>query len=297
MIEENEVLKTISIHYDIVDHSIDLALFVEAARSIEQVTSLISKELTGTIPKIVVLPPEKGSFKQVIGIVFVGTLSFFPSDIVSGVVEGLTGKKLSEWSRSVTECVLDTTRAFFSQKYEDVRKVVGESSLFLSAIKSKSDFYTSCINSTSIKGLGFSDKESFPIQRNNFIDYVEPEKLEKEQSNVYKLQELIIVSPVIVDKSQMKWKFKILNDNKICSMSMDDKKFQNNVLLGCYPLKKTSKDDVLTAYVCYQKKSNASECSVIKVYKINDLVIENIPENLTLEKPMRDEDPRQGFLF
>lgn len=298
-----DIIKVIPIHYEVESHSIDLDVFIKAAQGVETIASNIGNILCGEKIrcKVLILPPEEGSFKQMLGIAIAGVVSFVGTEITSGVVKGLTGKSIEDWAENGAECIKECVISYMKNDEASlVQKLPSDADLSKSK-KAKSDFYIACENSKGITAIGFSESDDFPIKRDTFMSYASETPKISEPPTIYKLHKLTIAAPVIIDGSNTKWKFKINGyGDKIFNINMNDDEFFKGVLSGKYPLKETSEDDTIDAYVSYSCRTgtfNYNELSIIKVYRINKMTLAKIPSGVEFDVKSQNEDPAQLDLF
>lgn len=95
--------KTIFVHFDVVDHHIELETFLGTAIGARNVVEALNTAVFGggLEFQIVVLPAQEGTFLQSLKIVIpalVGLVVFLDSDTPAAFVRGLTGKSPSEWA-------------------------------------------------------------------------------------------------------------------------------------------------------------------------------------------------------
>lgn len=301
---DKEVISIIPIHYDVDSHTIDLDVFIKAALGVKTIALDLGEKLCGKNIqcKVLILPPEKGSFWQKLAIVISsGVFALVLNETVSGIVVGLTGKDIKEWSANLTECIKTCTIEFMRQPNDYLKNALPKNIDFRKSQKAKNEFYISCINSPEIQGVGFSsESDNFPISRRQFSDFIDFKLNESGIRIIRKLHKLTIVSPVIVSEIKTKWKFKIWGQGKkIFNISVKDKSFLNGVLCGKYPLKTNPKDDIIIATVVYYMDVNGvsyPKC-IEEVFSINSTKIVDIPLGMSLDEEYFDENPKQMNLF
>ncbi len=252
---DKEIINIIPIHYDVDSHAIDLDVFIKAAQGAKTIALDLGEKLCGKNIqcKVLILPPEEGSYLQKLGIALIGVAGLVGDDVASGIVIGLTGKDIKEWAQNATECVKSCVVEFMQKSNEELKEVLPKDVDFRKSQKAKNEFYISCINSPEIRGVGFNNEENnFPISRKQFSDFINPKLSIIEDEIIQKLHRLTIVSPVIVSDIKSKWKFKIFGKGKkVFNISVKDESFINGVLCGKYPLKTVPQDDVILASVIY----------------------------------------------
>ncbi|OKH87722.1 hypothetical protein [Thalassospira sp. TSL5-1] len=209
---ENLQTGDLSIHFDIPSHGLPLQTFIETASSTEHVVeALVEKVFNGGIEyKIIVLPPEVGSFKThlKIAVISIGaTLGpALLSDFTSGFIEGLTKSTPTEWgkiagqelrelfsseaianeetekdeqdhqTKNAKDCIaIAKILASATQNFmQSSTKILIEKDVtpheFRDAYSARNDFYKSCLENQTIQGVSFFNNEKFEIPRSAFID-------------------------------------------------------------------------------------------------------------------------------
>lgn len=222
----DENLQIVTLHFDVPEHYLNIDEFVIAARSTEQIIDDLNAHLfKGKLKyEIVVLPPEAGSLKERLGIkvTTVAALIFFGGmigpEFASGFIKGLTGKSVFElgeivggvpanilesaeevWDESLVAVFLaEATQGFFQTKTENLEKCGVTRERFSSAYEGRNKFYESCYRNPEIAGIGFDDREDFPIKRNDFNNFIVeiPERREEEDNKwEWEITYIKVVSP------------------------------------------------------------------------------------------------------
>ncbi len=212
---EQDLMEIIPIHFDVSDHYLPLHEFIETARTTKEIIDALNDEFFDGRFKyeLIVLPPEKGSFKSRLGIkpiTAVGILALawagLESDIGKGYIKGLTGHEPSYWAEKLGEShkeaithdeieeqetvsvhcatviLSESTKGFLQKNYNQLRQAGITKKHFREAYEAKNEFYEACYRLPAIKGVGFSDTEDFPIKRNDFPGLIEdiPQKTEED---------------------------------------------------------------------------------------------------------------------
>lgn len=115
--EFDEQADHLFIHFDVIEHHLNLDTFIQTADSARKVVEALNntffKSELGL--EIIVLPPSEGSFLTRLALLLGGTgtllmgvaelsdkaISFVESDVGAAYVEGLTGKAPEEWARDI----------------------------------------------------------------------------------------------------------------------------------------------------------------------------------------------------
>jgi hypothetical protein len=194
------------IHFDVPQHFLKLDTFVATATSTKRIVDSLNSSLYGgrLDYELLILPPEEGSFLQRI-VVVLGLLTapilFFDSDSPAAFVEGLTGKKPSDWAKDAggllrenilseeesskvgvsyrrwsddevcrvgAQMLVAMTRATLEMDPDDLADIADEEVDISEIIDARADFYDACIFDRQIRAIGFTPKDDFPIPRNSF---------------------------------------------------------------------------------------------------------------------------------
>jgi hypothetical protein len=97
----------IPLHFETVDHNFPLKQFIEVAQSAEAIVENFNQQFfEGKLNyKILVIPPEQGTFLEILGIAITGTASsawvFLESDIGKAFVKGLSGHEPAYWGNKI----------------------------------------------------------------------------------------------------------------------------------------------------------------------------------------------------
>lgn len=305
---KKDILQIIPIHYDVQEHSLDINVFIAAAQGVEIITGDIGEIITGNKIKykIVILPPEEGTFRQFIGIALLSLLAPIAPEIGSGVVKGLTGKGIGEWSEKGAECLKECVISWLEKEDSELQQILNglPKDIDLSkSIKAKNDFYITCQNNPEITAIGFTEEDNFPVKRENFMNHVSESLFNKNLPpplTIYKLHKLTIVSPVIMN-SNAKWRVIIDTEgDRIRNMAMEDNDFFEDVLAGKYKIKESELNATMDALVRYEAINGSDKYnsfSIVTVYRINEIVIAKIPENIHFDESSLNKDPQQLSFF
>lgn len=68
----------------------------------------------------------------------------------------------------------ESTKGFLSKDYSILRKIGITKEKMKPAYEARNSFYEACYNNESIQGIGFTDEDEFPIQRNDFLAQIVP---------------------------------------------------------------------------------------------------------------------------
>lgn len=128
------------IHFDVDDNFLKLDTFVETAESTKQVIEAFNSTFfQGSLDyKLVVLPPESGTFLSKLAVVVVvggAVFHFLDTDIGASYVEGLTGKSPAEWAGEIGQDHqerIQTIRAVVSQDDDEPEENEDASELAMS---------------------------------------------------------------------------------------------------------------------------------------------------------------------
>lgn len=289
-------MQVLEVHFGVPQHYLSVREFFELSLDIERVVIDINRLVffDNTKVKVVIFAPEEGSVKNRFGlsVVFAGSLML--SDIIGdlgiGFVRGLTGHEPNYYSEIVGSeskkraiALADMTKGFLSKNPEDLSFVKPDE--IPRAYLAKNNFYKRCIANRDMAGIGFDCNDEFPIKREEFR--LKIANLTKKDLGIdpeYKLHHLKIVSSVNTPSSRAQWQFQDMEETKTFGAYMKDKHFRRQFLLGKHPLKMQEEDDVIIAMVEYVKDIEEGEIkvverNVIKVYRFNDKLFEQIPED------------------
>lgn len=311
-------LVELPIHFDVPQHYLPLSDFIELATNVNNIIDEFSRKFfEGTLDiQVVVLPPEDGSFLKKLGIVAgVATISwgFLNSTIGEAYIKGLTGNTPAYWAEIAGEetkeifILNEATKGFIEKDVKTIEGIGIPQEDFKVSFSSKNLFYKSCLKNESIAAIGFSEKETFTIQRGNFQDRIANLNTEPEDDFdlEYKLHELIIISSVNTSDSEGQWDTRDNVSNEFLRFHMKDMKFFDDFLSGQYPLKENESNDVILALIEYKKLKQGDtykvvERNAVKIYRFNDKEIAEVPDNLSIEvieQVKNNIDSKQTSMF
>ncbi len=296
---DNKKIINIPMHFDTGDiHYLPVDDFISFSNDMKNIVCDFNKIIfdNSLNIKVIILPPEDGTFLNKMGIIIVGgtifvaqTASFTDTDYGKGLVMGLTGNNPVYYGEKHGELIKDVSIGFLEKTTEELKNIIkkdDEKKLSKSYFQ-KSNFYQKCIDNVDIKGVEFADVFSdFKITRDGFLSRIKTE--DDDTWSEYKLHELIVVAPVNIKNKTQQWKMKDKENGEPINFFMEDRKFLLDYLTGDYPLKETEKDDVMVVMVKYDKKmENGLEKVIkkeaIKVYKINNEELSPVPKDTTIE--------------
>ena len=290
------------IHYDVEDHFISMSDFLTASKCVEKVIYDLNAQLLGgnLRYKLVILPPDDGTFLKTIGIVaFAVTIannvvSPIAQDYALGAFEELAQNSPSHYGQQHMKALKDLTTGFFSKEVEELEAIIPHKLNLDRAFKAKSDFYISCQNSELINGIGFDTTKVFPIRHSDFKQHISKDRTRAVESDFY-IYEAVLVSPVTIDKD-IKWTLQDRVTKTKISAYMHDNAFKQGLLNGKYPVKQTKNNDILQILVEYKKQEKngeieIKEISIETVYRFNDIEITPIPSSLP--KGTKFQDPEE----
>lgn len=297
------------IHFNVPEHHLRVDDFIAFSVDLKKiVTEFNGKLFHGTTDvEIYILPPESGTFLGKWGINFTVTSvsigSIFmalDTDISKQFIHGLTGHKPAHYAEMVGSeikngaiLLADAMRGFLEkdEKSEDLKMIKLE--IFPESYLAKNDFYKKCLANQEISSIGFTCEDKFPIERNSFahkIANLVDGNLELEPE--YEIYQLRVVSSVNTIESRAQWHLQDMQTHRALLAHLKDENFRTNFLSGKYPLKFHETDDVIIAMIEY-KKANVEgiikivERNIIKIYKFNDVVFDDVPKHLTISSVSR----------
>ena len=243
-------LTQLHIHYDVDNHFIPMNDFLVASNTAQKIIDDLNKQILGGRLKyqLVIVPPEDGTFLKTVGFlsltVAVNAIAVpIVDDYMLGVFEEITEQKPSDYGKDHMRALRDLTHGFFSKEVEELEKCIPPELNLDRAFKGKTDFYTSCQNNSDIKGIGFDNTRNFPIRHGDFKRHMSKDRTRSVASD-FVIYEAILTSPVTEDKN-FQWDFEDIITGQKISAYMRDESFKQGVLSGKYPIKKSSKSDVL----------------------------------------------------
>lgn len=242
-------IEVIPIHFDVPEHQIALETFIETAAQTRAIITAFNQELLGGELKfeLLVLPPERGSFKSRLGISVIAwgaVWAFCESDIGKAFVRGLTGHEPAYWFEiagerlkqqftTVTEAathsdqveeiirseviITEITKSFMQKDIVELKLVGIEPQKFRDAYEARNKFYVACAENHELKGIGFSDVDEFPIKRKDFagLQVALPSKEDEVKEGPWHVEIAVlkVTSPNWAREDQQRqWKGKDINN-------------------------------------------------------------------------------------
>lgn len=301
-----EKIKEIFVHFKTDEHYITLNEFVKTVSSYETIADNFMENIFNVKNgvKIYILPPKPGTFLITIGVAvkaIAGSaiLGAVVSEEFKGFIRGLTkkipviakkfpdGYEMGKGGEILGEMLTGFVQSTSEEVQELERKLPKKINID-AATKAKAEFYSMCSKSKEIKGIGFDTRDEFPIKRCDFVTRAVPPAI-KPLPEKQELKELIIVKSVNTDE-KLQWDFKDLNTKESFSANIEDDDFNEKLLNGLCPLKKSSTNDVILALVEFRKKlENGKErkdsYTVKEVYKFNKKKLKDQPEGMKVNRP------------
>lgn len=301
-----EQIKEIFVHFKTNEHYITLNEFVQTVSSYETIADNFVENIFNVKNgvKIYILPPKPGTFLITIGVAVKAiAASAIVGAVVSGefkgFIKGVTkkipviakrfpeGYELGKGGEILGEMITGFIQKT-SEEIQELERKLPKKINIDAATKAKSEFYLMCSKSKEIKGIGFTQKDEFPIKRCDFVTRAIPPTI-KPLPEKQELMELIIVKSVNTDE-KLQWDFKDLNTKESFSANIEDDDFNEKLLNGLCPLKKNSTNDVILALVEFRKKlENGKEKKdsyiVKEVYKFNKKKLKERPEGMKVNRP------------
>lgn len=303
---EHEPLEVIPIHFDVTDHHLPLDDFIEAAKNTQAIIdgfneSLFDKKLKY---ELYVIPPKPGTFLEIIGFLAtaVGVI-FVYSQTEDGKVffENLTGHPTSFWHAKAGEklreklqkagetaeeldkdqlvrhvealLLVQVIKSFLQKSEEELSKAGAGLRKFRTAFEARNQFYEVCRKNKSIRAVGFSEEDTFPIKRSDFIGLqvnLPPIEEENEQPDWKAgIERIIVPGPMWRRKLQerKRW-FAIYGKKQEAHFLMEDEAFWLRRDDGSLHLQPNDRMKVQWAYV--EKGNRRSQFRVLRVLEYND---------------------------
>ena len=202
-------MASILIHYDVSDDYVLLETFVRSARAAERTVKALNAELfNGELEfELVILAPESGSLKQLIGIALKGVTSVtFVVWAVIQVMDSDSVREISEelFGKTPSQAIVDRIRRFKEEKssnadgltadLENEARLIVEDFVSRSAQRglelprdkiaklplsielkyefeaAQSDLFGGALRDASVRAIGFDEEDDFPIKRNQFAE-------------------------------------------------------------------------------------------------------------------------------
>lgn len=205
--EKDGALAILPIHFDLPGHAILLSTFVRTAEQAARIIASLNKELfAGELEyKVLVLPPQEGSFKSKIGIFLVGgwaaVWSFTESEVGRAFTRGLTTQEPAQWAEKIgsairkqivpdvkddnnlnevlsdeeskclasAEFLVEVTKSFLQKDVLELGELGVTTTRFRECFVARNEFYEACIEVRDLNAVGFEEKPVFPIGRRDFF--------------------------------------------------------------------------------------------------------------------------------
>ncbi len=327
-IEVDEGLTKILIHFDVDNHSLPIDQFVETAQATKKIIEALNKEFFGGHVKfdLMILPSEKGSFKEFLIVTVALTsivaatttainqgLGILERDAFKVYIEALTEHEPSYWIEEtalkhkkmisqneterireslikreyVTTILSESAKGFLQKNNNELNKAGIDIKNFYYAYEGKNEFYDSCFN-YSIRGIGFNEREDFPIKRNDFLNmkvYL-PDFDEHIHSDI-QIWDISITSPNwIQNDKQRKWRGTY--KNKSIGFSIEDNNFWNSIKRD--DIKITSSDSMKAQLVEVHRTKEGKERNEYKVLRVLEY------NRTEISKPMSNQELEEKAL-
>lgn len=297
---EQRIIQVLPLHFNIAEHYLPLNQFIETAVGAKAIVENFNKEFCGgkLEYQIVVLPPEKGSFKSQLGVWVIagaGILwAFVESDVGKGFINGLTDHEPAYWAqqagiatkaaiqkemkeeseaarKAAAALMKECTKGFLEKDSDELRSIGISKRHFREAYEAKNEFYHTCLENLEIKSVGFDDTEKFPIKRADFPRYIvnlPPEDDDDLNPDwIVEIQEIKVTSPVWVRDGRL-WQAKYEN-NKDALFTIEDEGFwklvENNKLKPKIP------DLLLVQWAYVLDGRRRKNVKVLKVLEYNHI--------------------------
>lgn len=273
------------VHLDTDSTGIDFKEFVELSQSIETTCKSMSQLLfQDNKCKLFVRPPTHGSLNLWYTIVIPVGLSIGLT-MADAFLEELTGHDYKYYAKRVSRALIDCVKAAYLTQSHNLRafarKVTPEDEGNIEQIiKAQTDFYTTLNKDNSIRGVGFSEEHTFPVQRKDFAFYTSHD-IERQQDSTHEIKELIISKSSNI-AGNAKWEFKDKSTGKTVFATIDDIDFNRLFLGGKSPLRSTKKDDEIVALVEYKHGTKngiekPADAHIIEIYRFNKKILKQMP--------------------
>lgn len=239
---EPERVRQVHIHFQTIEHEVDLQTFIKSAVAVQKVAnSLNSDFFEGEAEvKIVLIPPEAGSFLSTMEMRIAGAAiafwAFVNAPVGSAFIEGMTGQSSEEWAKQIGEVLsmtgqeishqlqigdddvrrqLDTlseefvceiTQNFLAAETDEAVSLATGLPHLSEAFDGRSELFVACIQDPDIRGLGFAPEDHFPIPRNQFPERARrpyrPEEEDQEPEWYVSNEEVFVTSPNWIKEDQ-----------------------------------------------------------------------------------------------
>lgn len=322
---DKNYIQILPLHFNIAEHYLPLNEFIETAVGAKAIIENFNKEFCGgkLEYRIVVFPPEKGSFKSRLGVwVLAGATSLFAfanTDIGKGFIHGLTDHDPAYWSeqagisiknkvqkalkddsdlakKAAATVLKECAKGFLQKDSDELRKIGISKRHFREAYEAKNDFYSICLDNQEIKGIGFDDTERFPIKRSDFPKHIvalPPENDDELDPDwIVETKEVKVTSPVWV-RDGRQWQAKYDN-NKDALFIIEDEGFWK--LVEANKLKPKIPDLLLVQWAYVLDGKRRKNVKVLKVLEYNRAVLAKPLTNRQLNKILKKHSVAQDNL-
>lgn len=272
-------------YFDTTNHYIKKNEFIQSLETTQAIFENLSENILGNNFKvdIVVLPPEVGSLKQIIGLfVITSALSSPIGEISSGFLSGLLGRDLKDYGMDGGRFARDYLKKILSITKLELESLIPQKINIDKSIKYKSDFYELLLESEDILGIKYDESED-EIKREKFIYYISSD-IVRDLDPELEYRELQIYRPILGNEQRGKWEFVDNKTKEKISTTICDTNFLNNVLKGRLPLKQSPNPDIIKCQIQIDSKMVNGETvekgkKLITVYQYNDKKIIDIPSD------------------
>lgn len=309
-------MEKLYIHLNSEEHYLTTEEFVQIVNATQEIYKDLKTNLIETEDdiKLIILPPEKGSFLidlavtggkvvssigPVVAVTTVTTCAFLETEIGKKFIKGLTGNEPGFYAEKYGKLLSDCIKGIYTKNIHELKAIIPTIVNLDASLKAKSNFYVICNSNKGIKSIGFDETENYPIERDSFFDHMTNDII-RELPPVEKIQKLIIEKPTIVEKKG-NWFCQDAETKEYLSVSIEDNYFIDSVLEGKNPLKQSKDPDTIVGKVIYNKqlvngKERKKSTIITDVYKFNDRQLKEMPKDL-LNKKVESKDNKQLNIF
>lgn len=309
------------LRFDVKSGEIPLDLFITSANCVKQIASDISKCIFEQPPKINinVKVPRNGSFVDVLTMILDSeilkagiALKILDTSEVRAFIRGLTGHEYPYYTNKAGVLLKNLIKYFLKKKPRDLDgvfefdKAANLRQKFEVSLREKHKFYKKLKENKQVENIGFSYSGDYDINREDFGLYADyPEEYQNmveskiyENGIKYVRRILKIVKPVTDKESNAAWNFKDMRTNESVSATMEDNSFRAKFYYeGMFPLKRTGADDILDVHIEYEELGGRTKSNkIITVFKFNDIVLEEPPDDLKVYQVTLDRNMGQSIL-
>lgn len=275
-------------YFDTKNHCITKNEFVQSLNTTQAIFENLNTNLFGNTFKvdIVVLPPEEGSLKQLIGIfVLTSALAAPIGEISSGFFSGLLGKDLKEYGMDAATFAKDYLKRILATTKLELEGLVPPEINIDKSIKHKSDLYKILMEDENIRGIKYGENDD-GIKRERFMHYISSD-IVRDLESEFEYRELQIYRPILGSVQRGKWEFVDNMTKEKVVTTVCDFNFINSILKGKLPLKQSPNPDIIKCQIQVDKKMINGEIiekgkKLIVVYEYNDKKIVNIPNDFVV---------------